>query len=160
MKEGLGDLRDSGTSSRVAAAVVLVVGGHSDTCAGQHLIIGDQLHTYWVGSNLDSWLYVMALPEVKASKQYRLSEGYVWNTHLSTKHFEIRNVEFTVQWLFFQLKELVLGLWGRHRLRIVLGVHLLLISWATLGRWSHMVKQYFDDGLISIYGETIPPISE
>ena len=46
MKEGLGDLRDSGTSSRVAAAVVLVVGGHSDTCADQHLIIGDQLHTY------------------------------------------------------------------------------------------------------------------
>merc|ERR1711971_236587 len=42
---------------------------------------------------------------------------------------------------FPELKELVLGLWTRHRLRIVLGVHLLLISWATLGRWSHMVKR-------------------
>jgi len=39
---------------------------------------------------------------------------------------------------FPELKELVLGLWTRHRLRIVLGIHLLLISWATLGRWSHM----------------------
>merc|ERR1712223_1005318 len=32
----------------------------------------------------------------------------------------------------------VLGLWSRHRLRFVLGVHLLLVSFATLGRWSHM----------------------
>jgi len=39
---------------------------------------------------------------------------------------------------FPQVRESVLGLWSRHRLRFVLGLHLLLVSFATLGRWSHM----------------------
>ena len=55
--------------------------------------------------------------------------------------FETGACQDGVTMVLFQLKELVLGLWTRHRLRIVLGIHLLLISWATLGRWSHMVKR-------------------
>ena len=77
-----------------------------------------------------SWLAVMAFPEVKASQKHRVRVT-----------FETGACQDEVTMVLFQLKELVLGLWTRHRLRIVLGIHLLLISWATLGRWSHMVKR-------------------